>query len=84
MGARNLWQRKLRLDSGWFTAINPWQTCCNYYQGLYIIFQMDWKRYIITLAKILPSSLRPEVYPEMSDSTATILDWGAKTVNMAV
>ena len=41
-------------------------------QGLYIIFQMDWKLYIITLAKILilPSSLRPEVYPEMSDSTA--------------
>ena len=42
-----------------------------YYQGLYIIFQMDWKRYIITLAKILQSSLRPEVYPEMSDSIAT-------------
>ena len=30
--------------------------------------------YIITLAKILQSSLRPEVYPEMSDSIATILD----------
>ena len=42
-------------------------------QGLYIIFQMDWKRYIITFAKFLPSSLRPEMYPEMSDSTATIL-----------
>ena len=39
------------------------------YQGLFIIFQMDWKRYIITLAKILQSSLQPEVYPEMSDST---------------
>ena len=31
---------------------------------------MDWKRYIITLAKILQSSLRPEVHPEMSDSIA--------------
>ena len=29
-------------------------------------FQMDWKRYIITLAKFLPSSL----HPEMSDSAA--------------
>ena len=53
-------------------------------QGLCIIFQMDWKRYVITIAKILPSSLHPEVYPEMSDSTAAILDWGAKTVNMAI
>ena len=43
-------------------------------QGLYIIFQIDWKHYIITLAKILSSSLRAEVYPEVSDSTATILD----------
>ena len=31
---------------------------------------MDWKCYIITLAKILQSSLRPEVHPEMSDSIA--------------
>ena len=52
--------------------------------GLYIIFQMDWKRYIITLAKILQSSLRPEVYPEMSDSTVSILYLGATTFNMAV
>ena len=36
-----------------------------WHQELYIIFEMDWKRYIITLAKILPSSLRPEVYVEM-------------------
>ena len=43
-------------------------------QGLYIILQMDWKCYIITLTKILQSSLQPEVYLEMSDSTAIILD----------
>ena len=43
-------------------------------QGLYTIFQIDWKCYIITLTIFLPSSLHPEVYPEMSDSTATILD----------
>ena len=29
--------------------------------GTIHIFQMDWKRYIIVLAKYLPSSLRPEV-----------------------
>ena len=30
-----------------------------------------WKCYIITLVNFLQLSLRPEVYPEMSDSTAT-------------
>ena len=35
----------------------------------YIIFQMDWKRYVFTLVKYLQSLLRPEVYMylEMSD-----------------
>ena len=49
---------------------------CVCVQGLYIILQMDWKCYIIMFAKIL-QSLRPEVYPEMSDSSAS-------TFNMAV
>ena len=51
-----------------FTSLPPFSACS---QGLYIILQMDWKHYIITLVKILQLSLRPEVYPEMSDSTAT-------------
>ena len=29
--------------------------------GTIHIFQMDWKRYVIALARYLPSSLRPEV-----------------------
>ena len=41
-------------------------------QGLYIIFQMDLKRYVIALAKYLQSSLRMEVYPEMPDYTSTM------------
>ena len=39
-----------------------------YYQGLYIIFQMDWKCCIIALAKYLQSLLRAEMdtkHPEM-------------------
>ena len=40
--------------------------------GLYIIFQMDWKRYVIALAKYLPSLLRPKVHPEISGYTVTM------------
>ena len=41
-------------------------------QGLYIIFQIDWKRCIIELAKYLPSSLRLEV----SGYTVSIAPYG--------
>ena len=51
-------------------TVNETNQCSN--QGLYIIFQMDWKRCIIMLTKILQSSLRPEVYPEISHSTVSI------------
>ena len=45
-------------------------------QGLYITFQMDWKCYIIALVKYLRSSLHPEVYPEISDHTVTMVPYG--------
>ena len=38
-----------------------------------IIFQMDWKRYVIVLTKYLKSSLRPEVYQEISGYTVTMV-----------
>ena len=60
----------------------------NYYgdlcQGLYIILQMDCKRYIITLAKNSTIIVTTGSVPGMSDSTVTILYKGATTFNMAV
>ena len=48
---------------------------CIVLQGLYVVFQMDWKRYVIVLVKYLQSSLCPEVYPEMSDCTVTMVPY---------
>ena len=55
--------------------------CSLSYQGLCIIFQMDWKCYIITLAKNL-QSLHPEVYLEMSDCTVTMVPYGRLVLSL--
>ena len=47
--------QSVRRDTGAYQNVS----LCN--QELYIILQTDWKRYIIMLAKILQSSLLPEV-----------------------
>ena len=43
-------------------VVSYFEQTFSFNQGLYIIFQMDWKRYIIVLMKYLQSSLRLEVY----------------------
>ena len=48
---------------------------CSLHQGLYIVFQMGWKHFVIVMcaAKYLQSLLCPEVYPEMLNYTSTMV-----------